>query len=88
MTTHSRPEPFRVIDANKLLDVARDYYDEARAKEHAVQQIAADLNDAGIPVRIIATRLGISTSTAHDWIQRGRSRNDEVVTTSGDAVDE
>jgi len=76
MEPRHRPQPYRVVDANKLIEVARTYFAEAQAKERAAQDLAADLNDVGVPIRTIAEGIGVSRSTAYEWIRQGRARQD------------
>ncbi|MFJ4295672.1 hypothetical protein [Curtobacterium sp. NPDC089689] len=78
MTDHQRAQPLRVVDASKLVQVAHSYYVEVRAKEQALQDLVADLNEAGVSVRTIAAGVGVSRSTAHDWIRLGRARHLEA----------
>ncbi|MBT1595679.1 hypothetical protein [Curtobacterium flaccumfaciens] len=78
MDSRQRPQPYRVVDANKLIEVARTYFAEAQAKERAAQDLAADLNDVGVPVRTIAAGIGVSSSTAYEWIRQGRARHGDA----------
>lgn len=75
MTDRQRAQPLLVADASELFEVAHSYYVKVRAKEEALQDLVADLNEAGVSVRTIAAGVGVSRSTTPDWIRLGRARH-------------